>query len=133
MIVYTKGGRVIKQILTKARNVTLNLDDSNDANISKQLILHNLFHNPELLDQIYIEGNKIMIILQDRIKPINIGILHDKYEYIYNDRKYSLYVKSWQVTGGWDMPKIEEGSTVKRKAFYGLNLDINVRESVTVI
>lgn len=133
MIVYTKGGRVIKQILTKARNVTFNLDDSNDSNISKQLILHNLFHNPELLDQIYIEGNKIMIILQDRIKPINIGILHDKYEYIYNDRKYSLYVKSWQVTGGWDMPKIEEGSTIKRKAFYGLNLDINVRESVTVI
>jgi len=133
MIVYTKGGRVIKQILTKARNVTLNLDDSNDSNISKQLILHNLFHNPELLDQIYIEGNKIMIILQDRIKPINIGILHDKYEYIYNDRKYSLYVKSWQVTGGWDMPKMEEGSTIKRKAFYGLNLDINVRESVTVI
>lgn len=133
MIVYTKGGRVIKQILTKARNVTFNLDDSNDSNISKQLILHNLFHNPELLDQIYIEGNKIMIILQDRIKPINIGILHDKYEYIYNDRKYSLYVKSWQVTGGWDMPKMEEGSTIKRKAFYGLNLDINVRESVTVI
>lgn len=133
MIVYTKGGRVIKQILTKARNVTFNLDDSNDSNISKQLILHNLFHNPELLDQIYIEGNKIMIILQDRIKPINIGILHDKYEYIYNNRKYSLYVKSWQVTGGWDMPKMEEGSTIKRKAFYGLNLDINVRESVTVI
>lgn len=133
MIVYTKGGRVVKQILTKARNVTIDSEGDNDVKISKQLILHNLYNNPELLDQIYVEGSKIMIILQDRIQPINIGILHGKYEDIYNDRKYSLYIKSWQVTGGWDMPKIEEGSTIKRKAFYGLNLDIDVRKSATVI
>jgi len=115
----TDGRGEAKYILTKARNVSYKIDDQS----GRQVMLMDMANYPELLESIYIEHNRIMVLFEGS-EPLSIGILDQQYAELYNNRK--LTIKSWKITGGYSLGESKFSSDVNKLAYYGLNLEIKI-------
>jgi len=119
-----------KIIHTKVIGVTEK--EVNDKQSVRQVILKQMFDEPELVDFIYLFGMAVKVQFDGR--EFDLGTIKSKYENIL--LKNPSHIKSWKITGGYPVQgnaghgtKIlghETNNYYKINANYGINLSIQV-------
>lgn len=107
-----------KVILTKAREVTITTKVEDKP--GRQTMLHRMHQEPELVDQIYIDGHNVDVIFNHEA-PHTVGVIANQYTSHLNN--HETKVRSWKITGGYPLDAHEDPKT-QRLANYGINLEI---------
>ena len=100
-----------KTVHTKALNVTM----------GGQSVLLEMYNSPELIHELYIEGNEICVIIENPFeketqwKKHVIGVIRD--EYLPLLREERTPVKQWKITGG---EKLDGYGSMNK--YFGLNI-----------
>jgi len=118
------------KILTKVLGVNTRMDGENPDELKvRQVVLMEMYEEPEKVDFVYLQGNEVHVKIDTN--HYHLGHIRDKYKVLIQANVTE--VKSWQITGGYDLPTNSvliagEKTPIpnrKKRANYGLNICIN--------
>lgn len=72
--------------------------------ITSQKILLDMYNNPELIHELYIEGNEVMVIIENPYgqetiwNKYVIGVIKDEYLPLLHKERHPI--KQWRIVGG---------------------------------